>query len=83
LAGIAPLTTMIIMLRRGAPMMPHLTLALAALAVAAIVNLGLLLFHVGDVSIMVLVWHVGVVIAVSAVASLAGPMLLRWQHASV
>jgi hypothetical protein len=71
------------MLRRGAPMMPHLTLALAALAVAAIVNLGLLLFHFGDVSIMVLVWHVGVVIAVSAVASLAGPMLLRWQHASV
>jgi hypothetical protein len=83
LAGIVPFTAMVIMLRRGAPMVPHLTLALAALAIAAIVNLGLLLFHGGDASIMVLIWHVGVVVAVSAVASLAGPVLLRWRRVPV
>jgi hypothetical protein len=79
LAGIVPVVAMVTMLRRGAPVLPHLTLGLGALAVAAVVNLAMLLFHVGDVSIMVLIWHVGVVAVFAAVAGLAGPLLLRWR----
>lgn len=82
LGGIIPIATMLVMLRRGAPMVPHLTLALAGLAVAAVVNAGLLLFHVGDVSIMVLVWHVGVLAAVALAAGLAGPLVLSWRRAA-
>jgi hypothetical protein len=59
--------------------MPRATLALAGLAVAAVVNLAMLLFHVGDVSIMVLIWHLGVVVAAGAVASLFGPLVLKWR----
>ena len=83
LAGIVPLVAMLTMLRRGAPVMPHTTLALAALAIAAVVNLAMLLFHVGDVSIMVLVWHLGVVVAAGCIASLFGPLVLRWRTASI
>ena len=44
---------MLVMLRRGAPVFPRLTLALGALASAAMVNFGLRLFHAGDVAVMV------------------------------
>jgi hypothetical protein len=80
LAGIIPVVAMLAMLRRAAPMTPHVTLALGALAIAAVVNLAMLLFHVGDVSIMVLFWHVGVVAVVAAVAGLAGALVLRWPR---
>lgn len=83
LAGIVPVVAMLVMLRRGAPVMPRATLALAALAIAAVVNLAMLLFHVGDVSIMVLVWHLGVVLAAGAVASLFGPLVLRWRPSAI
>jgi hypothetical protein len=81
LAGIIPVVAMLTMLRRGAPLVPHVTLGLGALAVAAVVNVAMLLFHVGDVSIMILVWHVGVVSAVAGFAALAGPLVLRWRKA--
>ncbi len=83
LAGIVPLAAMLTMLRRGAPVMPRATLALAGLAVAAVVNLAMLLFHVGDVSIMVLIWHLGVVVAAGAVASLFGPLVVKWRPTPV
>ena len=67
---------------RGAPVMPRVTLALAALAVGALVNLGVMLFHVGDVSIMVLVWHGGTMALLAAVLALAGPRLFGWRHAA-
>lgn len=79
LAGIIPVAAMLIMLRRGAPMVPYVTLALGALAIASVVNLAMLLFHVGDVSFMILVWHVGLVATVAALAGLAGPAVLRWR----
>ena len=81
LAGIIPVAAMLAMLRRGAPVMPRATLTLAALAVAAVVNLAMLLFHVGDVSIMVLVWHAGVVVTIAAIAGLIGPRVLVWRNA--
>ena len=80
LIGIAPAVLIVAMLRRGAPLMPRLTLMLAGLAVAALANFGLVLFHVGDVSIMVLVWHFGFVVALSAVAGWLGPVMLGWRH---
>lgn len=83
LAGVVPVAAMLMMLRRGAPLVPHVTLGLGALAAAAVVNLAMLLFHVGDVSIMILVWHLGVVAAAAGLAALAGPLVLRWQRPPV
>lgn len=81
LAGIVPAILIVWMLRRAAPMMPHVSLALAGLAVAALVNTGLLFFHAGDVSVTVLVWHVGFVAGLAALASAAAPALLSWRQA--
>lgn len=83
LAGIVPVATMVAMVRRGAPVAPRATIALAGLAVAALVNLGMVLFHVGDVSFMVLVWHVGIVALVAGLAGLAGPLVFGWRRRRV
>jgi hypothetical protein len=82
LAGIVPTAAMLIMLRRGAPLVPRQTLMLAGLAVAALVNIGMILFHVGDVSFMVLVWHIGVVLVFAGLAGWAGPRVLTWRPAA-
>jgi hypothetical protein len=78
LIGTVPTIAMVTMLRRGAPLSPRLSLILAALATAAIVNFALRLFHVGDVSVMVLVWHLGLVAALSIGAGLLAPRFLGW-----
>jgi hypothetical protein len=83
LMGIIPATAMVVMLRRGAPLLPGVTLALGALAVAALTNFGLRLFHFGDASIMVLFWHFGSVGVLSAVAASLGRYFLRWHHTDV
>jgi hypothetical protein len=70
---------MLVMLRRGAPLLPSLTLALGALASAAMVNFGLRLFHSGDVAVMVLAWHFGGMAAVTALAGRFGQHVLNWQ----
>jgi hypothetical protein len=80
LIGIVPTIAMVVMLRRGAPLSPRLSLALGALATAAIVNFGLRLFHVGDISLMVLVWHFGLVAVLSALAGIAAPRILAWRQ---
>ena len=41
LIGVVPTVAIVVMLRRGAPLVPRLTLALAGLAVAALANFGL------------------------------------------
>jgi hypothetical protein len=74
---------MVVMLRRGAPLYPRLTLTLGALAVAAIGNFGMQLFHFRDASIMVLFWHLGSVAVLSALAGWLGRHVLAWRHASV
>jgi len=43
----------------------------------------MLLFHVGDISFMVLIWHVGLVVAFAGLAGWAGPRLLTWRYAPV
>lgn len=78
LIGIVPAVAMITMLRHGAPLSPRLTLLLAAVATAATVNFALRLFHFGDISLMVLVWHLGLVVVLAIAAGLLGPRFLGW-----
>jgi hypothetical protein len=83
LIGIVPSVAIVAMLQRGAPLVPRLTLAFAGLAVAALANFGLVLFHAGDVSIMVITWHFGFVVALSALAGWLGPIVLGWRHQAI
>jgi hypothetical protein len=82
-AGAIPGAAMVAMMRRGAPLAPHLTVALGALAAAALGNVGLRLFHVQDASLMVLVWQFGTVALLSALAGLFGGRVLHWRHPTV
>ena len=79
--GIVPAVAMVVMLRRGAPLYPRLTLALGALAVAAIGNFGMQFFHFRDASIMILFWHLGNVAVLSMLAGWLGQYVLGWHHA--
>jgi hypothetical protein len=79
LIGAVPAIAMVVMLRRGAPLTPHLTAALGGLAAAGLGNFGLRLFHSQDASLMVLVWQVGTVSILTALAAWAGHYLLNWR----
>jgi hypothetical protein len=79
LVGAGPAIVMAVMLRRGAPLTPHLSAALGGLAAAGLGNFGLRLFHLQDASLMVLVWQLGTVFVLSAVAGWAGRYLLNWR----
>lgn len=77
--GAAPAVAIVIMLRRGAPMRPRLTAALAGLAVAGISNFGVRLIHPFDASFVVLAWHVVAVFALLAAASTLGAHVFNWR----
>ena len=77
--GAWPALLMLVMLRRGAPLTPHRTVAMGALAAAGLGNFGLRLFHQQDVSLTILVWQVGSTLALASLASWAAPKLLRWR----
>ncbi|MCC5984273.1 MAG: DUF1109 family protein [Rhodobacteraceae bacterium] len=81
LIGSLPGLVLYLMLRRGVPLAPRLTLALAALAAAGLGNFGLRFFHMQDAALMVLVWQVGSVALIAGLAGLAGRGLLRWPGA--
>jgi hypothetical protein len=74
-----PALAMAAMLRRGAPLTPHLTTALGGLAAGGLAHAGLRLHHLQDASVMVLVWQVGAVFALSVLAGWAGAYLLNWR----
>ena len=74
-----PASAMLLMLRRGAPLIPAVSLALGMLAAAAMANFGLRIFHAGDLSIQILVWHAGGTVVVAMIASLVGPRVLNWN----
>jgi len=78
--GFLPGIAMAIMLRRGAPLAPVLSVGLGGLAAAALADFGLRLFHVQDASLMVLVWQVGTVAALTAISAAFGRRLVRWRH---
>jgi hypothetical protein len=80
LVGAVPAIAIVIMLRRGAPLVPHVTLVLAAVAVAGLANFAMRLHHYGDASIIILVWHLGSVFFLALVAGLLGRHVLNWQR---
>src|SRR5438132_11626510 len=82
LLGAVPAVAMGVMLRRGAPLTPHLTAALGGLAAAGLANVGVRIIHPEDVSMMLLVWHVGAVMALSALAGSAGHYIFNWRSVS-
>jgi hypothetical protein len=77
--GIIPAVAMVVMLRRGAPLAPRVSVALGALAVAALGTFGLRIFHIGDVSVMVLVWHFGGLALISVLGGRIGCHVLNWR----
>lgn len=81
MVGAVPALTMVIMLRRGAPMAPRMTVSLGALAAAAVGSFGLRLFHYQDAGLMILIWQFGSVALLSALAGWSGGAILRWPHA--
>jgi len=83
LAGLVPAIAIVVMLRRGAPLTPRATLALAGLAAAGLGNLGMRLFHQHDEIMTVLVWQFGTVVMVSALAGWTGHYFLSWRHGAV
>src|SRR5262245_53931044 len=59
--GLVPGVAMALMLRRGAPMAPVLSVGLGGLAASALADFGLRLSRQQDASLMVIVWQVGTV----------------------
>jgi hypothetical protein len=80
IVSIVPGALILIMIRRGAPIAPITTTALAALAAAALGATALRLFHAQDASVMVLVWQFGSVALLAALGALTGRHLLRWPE---
>lgn len=74
-----PASVMLLMLRRGVPLLPGVSLALGALATGAVTNLGLRFLHAGDLSIQIVAWHVGGAVVLAMISSLAGPRVLPWR----
>jgi hypothetical protein len=83
LLGAIPAVAMVVMLRRGAPLTPHLTAALGGLAAAGLANVGVRIIHPEEVSVMLLVWHVGAVMAISTLAGSTGEHFLNWRSVVV
>ena len=76
--GAFPAAVITVMLQRGAPLTPRLTAALAGLAAAGLANAGVRIVHPEDVSVMLLFWHIGAVMALSGLAGGAGPHFFNW-----
>lgn len=70
--------TLLVMVRHAGAVKPAPTAMLAALSAAAMASAGVSLVHEGETSLMVLLWHIGMV-AVLSLASLAmGKRLFGW-----
>lgn len=82
LVGSLPAIVIVVMLRAGAPLTPRITLAWGGLAAAGIGDFGLRFFHAQDASLMVLVWQVGSVLLLTALAAGVGRWLFNWHRAT-
>ena len=78
-ASTVPTVAMAAMLRRGAPLMPNVTMALGGLAAAGLGDFAMRFVHAQDAGVTVLVWHMGAVFALSATAGWAGRFLPSWN----
>jgi hypothetical protein len=79
-AAALPAVTLVGMLRRGAPLTPHLTTALAALAAAGLGNFGIRFVHALDTSVVVLVWHLLAVFLLSIALVRVGDRIINWRQ---
>ncbi|MBS0244973.1 MAG: DUF1109 domain-containing protein [Proteobacteria bacterium] len=79
MVGAGPALFIVWLLRRGAPLTPVLSIALAGLAAAGLGNFGLRLFHTEDSAMMVLLWQVGSVAVLTVLLACAGGHILRWR----
>jgi hypothetical protein len=77
--GVIPSVAIVLMLRRGAPLTPRLTTALAALAVAGLANFGVRFVHASDASFVVLTWHLIAVFGLSLMLAPLGDHVFRWR----
>jgi hypothetical protein len=78
--GGAPLLAVLAwMLRRGAPLVPATTAAFAALAVAALANVGACLSLPHPNNAVTFVWHGGAVAACTLLAAAGGRLLFTWR----
>lgn len=77
--GAIPAMAMAVMLRRGAPLTPCMTVALGGLAAAGLGNFGLRMFHAQDASVMILVWQIGSVFLLTAMAGCIGRRIMNWR----
>jgi len=68
------------MLRRGAPLTPHLTAFLAGLAALSVANIEACLTRPHAFALTVLLWHGGTVGAIAALCALMGHRWLRWPE---
>jgi hypothetical protein len=80
ITGLVPAVALVIMLRRGAPLTPKLTIALAALAAAGLGNFAVRFVHPFDASFVVLTWHVIAVLLCVVIVSALGDHLLSWKR---
>jgi hypothetical protein len=77
--GGAPLAAALVwMLRRGAPLSPKMTAALAALAVAMLANIGACVALPHANGAVTFVWHGGVVLAAVVLAAVSGRLVFSW-----
>ena len=83
IAGAIPGLAIVVMLKRGAPLTPTLSIALAGLAAAGLGDFGLRLFHPEDAGLVVLIWQFGTVFGLSLLAGWLGRYVLKWRSVSV
>lgn len=79
LVGVGPAVAIATMILRGSPVAPATTAMLGALAAGGLAGAALPLIHRQDASVMILVWQVGTVLGLTALAGLAGRSVLRWR----
>ena len=77
-SGGVPTVAMAVMLRRGAPLTPALSMALGGLAAGALADFAMR-FHHRETGVMVLVWHLAAVFMLLTVAARAGRHVLNWR----
>jgi hypothetical protein len=80
LVGAFPAVTIVLMLRRGAPLMPRLTTVLAAVAAGGLGNFGVRFVHAADASVVVLAWHFSAVFVLSLLCASVGRALFNWRQ---
>ena len=78
--GALPAAGLLHMLRQGAPVTPHLTMALAALSAVALANVTACLVRSHDSSVTVLLWHGTSALVIAGVAALLGSSILKWTR---